>query len=997
VLAKAEAMSYRQVLSALAALVLTAALGMIAYAQAQPPCLYADIRLDTELSVDTQAICEAARPWADEGFRVFIFLTDYHPTSEKDWFALLDKVEAEAGIYDPSQSDGFDKNALALEASTATDLSWAYSLTFGERLFGTALDTDEAAARIKSQMRTAIAAGDPTGAFVQALDTAYRIYHPPPSPWGRVFVFILAVGVLGTAGYVLTPRVIIPGVQRLRRRRKLQRQLETLRARTSNLLNACAQLLQGDTPEETVLYQIFSIYGGERYEDLHARVREWLRRSQEALNDAFDLRQKLIDPAVQKKRPLEQQVRDWEMLYVTFVGNSERILTLTDDELRTLLDPMLVLDREEADVQLAEQLDGIRRELTGMPLKVELMMVDPAKTDAEGILGYVDRVKGMIARLREAQQEAPQRLTEVKAQRQAMKEDIPSPFALTEEQLFEGIDRDLAQAEEALEQELFLLAVEHTDDARRGLETVQKIMAAAEEHERRQAEIEALTAQGYRPPRLEEDLREVEKDTRAIARAMNAGDYGAAARWVEELTADSQRALTGAQEWVELHKRNEEALRIMREEADQVAAYQANEAAPAWKKLQTYPRGNWKDIADDVAQATETLQTLRDDVLDRIARLNSLEEQKFAAAEQLLDQALADLAQAEGQLQAVVDRLAEVQEAEKHIQKALRQTEAALTKAETFRDKEDVKIGPKVDKQIEKAHRLLDKARRLAEERNFLAAEKAQAEARELATAAYASASEQVREINALQKELADLAKRAEKEIARCQTEVKKLPSVAQTATMNKLVQQAARRLSKAKRARAAVSGQEDRDLAEALRKAIAAYKKAAELAEKARQEIDNRRMQYEFGLEEARRAVQEAQRAIRRAKQSIRDPDAGGAGWAALERAQRALPATPLTPGLTLETLTRIRRQAEEALRYARQAERQAQEKAREAERRRRRRERIWDWGASSASFSLGGSSRRPRSEGESRRSSSLGTSRRPSSLGTSRRPSSLGRRRRR
>ncbi|HID61746.1 MAG TPA: hypothetical protein EYP49_03220 [Anaerolineae bacterium] len=106
---------------------------------------------------------------------------------------------------------------------------------------------------------------------------------------------------------MLTPKVISPALQCVRRRRKLQRQLGILRARTSNLLNACGQLLKGDTPEETVLYQLFSAYGGEHYEDIRADVHEWLRCSQEALNDAFDLRQKLLDPAVQEKRPLEQQ------------------------------------------------------------------------------------------------------------------------------------------------------------------------------------------------------------------------------------------------------------------------------------------------------------------------------------------------------------------------------------------------------------------------------------------------------------------------------------------------------------------------------------------------------------------------------------------------------------------------------------------------------------------------------------------------------------------
>ncbi len=1011
-------MNYRRLLSALALLMIVAVMGIAARAQAQSPCPYADIRLDTDQAVDTDAICDAARPWADDGFRVFILLTDYRPESEDDWFAFLDQAEIEAGIRGP---DGFDKNALAFEASTATELSWAYSVTYGELLFGSALDTDDKATfQITSQMRAAIAAGDPTGAFVQALSTSYEISHPPPepteapprealatseveqpspSPWLWALIGILAVGALGVGGYVLIPKVITPALQRARRRRELQRQLGILRARTSNLLNACGQLLKGDTPEETVLYQLFSAYGGEHYEDIRADVREWLRRSQEALNDAFDLRQKLLDPAMQEKRSLEQLVQGWEMLYVTFVGNSERILTLTDDELHTLLDPMLVLDREATDVQLAEQLDGIRRELTGMPLKVELIMVDPAQTDAEGILGYVDRVKAQIARLQEAQREAPERLADARARRQAAEEDVPSPFVLTGEQLFAGIDERLNQAEAALKEGLFLRVTEQTADVLRDIETVKAFVAAVSAHDRRQAEIEAITAQGYRPARLADDLKEVEADIQAITQEITAGDYIAAATWIEELDTDSQRALAGAQEWPALQEQNAAALRRLHDEVARVEQYRVDEAAPAWQKLQTYPQENWKDVADDMTQATQTLQSLRDEQLGQIEHLNSLEEQKFDEAEHELTQAAADLAQAEQQFQAVVNRLAEVQAAEAHIQEALRLTEADLAKAEALRDREDVKIGPEVDKQIEKARRQLAKAQRLMEARHFIAATEAQSEARQLATAAYTAASEQVKEINALQKELEAAAKSVAAQVGQCKTKAKALPAAARTAKTSKLVQQAADGLSAAKQAYAAAGGLEDRALAKALRAAIAAYSKAGQQANQALQQIAADHNQYESYRTAAQRAVRAAQAAIQRAERAVRDRDARGAGQHALQRAKAALPTFP-TRAVSKQALSRLRKQAEEAQRYAEQAERQARQKIRatQAERDRQR------WQArqqrptvSPKRPSAKASSKRPSSRGEPRRPSSRGGSRRPSSRGESRRRGSRGSSRRR
>ena len=746
-------MNDRQQVSTLVLLVALIVAATVTRVQAQPTCPYADIRLDTGQAVDVEAICETARPWADDGFQVVVLLTDYRATSEDDWFAFLDQAEAEAGIRDLSQPDAFDKNGIAFEASTATDLAWGYNVTIGEWLYGTALDTDEAVSRIESLMRNGITAGDPTTAFVQALTLSYEIYHPFPTPqatrsepspqveqpqppqakqpsssfpWGWVLIGLLAVGALGAGSCVLAILVI--------QRTRSKRHLGVLRARTSNLLNACEPLLRGDTPEETVLYQLFSGYGGERSTRARGDVREWLRRSQAALDDAFDLRRKLIDPDVQKKRTPEQLVQDWEMLYVTFVGNSERILALTDDELRTLLDPMLVLDREKADVQLTRQLDDIRRELAGdMPLKVELTMVDPAKTDAEGILGYIDRVKAKIAYVRDASSEAPRRLAEAQKKRRAAEEDLPSPFVMTRERFFADIDERLAQASLALEQEQFLHALEHATDVIQGLETISKFVAAVSEHDRRQAEIEAITGQGYRPGHLEDDLKKIEKDIETITKKITAGDYVKAETRIEKLDTDSQRALAGAQEWRTLHEQNAAELARLRDKVAQVEKYLKNKAEPAWETLRTYSRENWEDADDEMKEARKTLRRMHDRV-DRIEQLNSLEEQRLDEAKRLLAQTSADLTPTKRKLQSVVNRLKEVRATETRAQKALRQTEAEIAKLEAIRNRERARIGSQIDRQIEQARRQLEKGQRLVQEHKFAAAIAAQIAAQQLVT-----------------------------------------------------------------------------------------------------------------------------------------------------------------------------------------------------------------------------------------------------------------------
>jgi hypothetical protein len=989
-----------------------------ALARAQSSCSHVTIRLDSAQALDSDAICLAARPWADKGFRIFIYLTDIRPQNEDAWFTLLDQVEADAGLRDLSQPDSFDKNVLAFETSTATDLPWASSITYGESLYDTPLDSDAAVMRIKSQLREALASGDATQAFAQTVNTAYETNfprstsqteqldaptkaEPPPTtkteerasnPWGWALVGVLGVGVLGAGGYGLTVKVINPARQRARYRAELEHHMETLRARTANLLNAGDQLLQGDTPQETVLYELFSAYGGEHYPERRDQLLEWLDRCQGALDDAFDLRQKLLDPGVQEQRTLEQAVQNWELLYVTLVGNSERILALTNDELRTLLDPLLTFERSAPDTQLPSQLDDLRRELAG-GIKVDLRMVDPAQTDAAGILGYIEQIKAQIAHLLTARKEAPERLRDAKAQRLAAQENVPQSFVMTGEQLFAGVDQNLARAEADLEKGVFLHVIERADEVVRDLATAQHFITTLSNHEQRQTKIDAITHKGYHPDSLEDDLQEIENDLRTIIHQVKAGDYVAAASWIEEMEIDSQRTLSNAQTWRALHEQNTAALRQFDKALARVEVYQANEVATTLKELESYPGGNWSDVKAGLTQAQQTLQLFRQEWISRIAGLNNMAQQRFTQAEQMLAQASADLAQAERQLQAVVRRLAEVQTAETHIPEALRSTAADLDQAARLRDQEDPKIGPEVDQQLQQARAQLAEAQRLAAAREFISATNAQTAARELATQAYAAASEQVQEINELQMMLAALTDSVSTQVDHCNAAAQALPAIVQTDQTHQLIRQVGTAFSQAQQARAASTGLQDHALSEALRATVAAYQEADQLAARALEQVTADRTTYDRALTEARNAIHAAQAAVQQASWAVREPDAQSSGSRALERARKTLAQIGPTDGATREALGRLRQKAQQVQQDAQQAESHARQtiQATQAERRRQRERlnRSRSFGSPGGSSSSRSSSRRSvsRSSGSSRRSSSFGSSRRSSSRGTSRR----------
>jgi len=72
---------------------------------AQTDCSYAIIRLEIDPAPNTNAICTAARPLSEAGYRVFVLLTDRTFANEAEWFAYLDAAEIEAGLRDPSIED----------------------------------------------------------------------------------------------------------------------------------------------------------------------------------------------------------------------------------------------------------------------------------------------------------------------------------------------------------------------------------------------------------------------------------------------------------------------------------------------------------------------------------------------------------------------------------------------------------------------------------------------------------------------------------------------------------------------------------------------------------------------------------------------------------------------------------------------------------------------------------------------------------------------------
>ena len=974
-------------------------------AGAQSPCSHVLFRVDSTTAVDKQAICDAAAPWSEQGIQVYIYLTDVVPENEDAWFALLDQVEIDAGLR---IADSFERGGVAFEASAQSGALWTNTITYGEALFDSNLDNDQALDQAREAMFSGLQQGDATGAFTNAITTAYDITYPPPSRTGVIAAAVLILGLGGGLLYVLVAR---PALRNRKREQELSEHLGLVRQNVANLLLAAERLLDGDTPQQAVLYQLYEANNGTLDKERTAEVTEWIRRSQAALGDAFDLRRDLLAADADEQISLEEQVRRWEMIYLTLVGSTPRILDLTESELKDLLNPLVILEREAADVPLAEQLDAIRREIAGMPLKVQLMEVDPTTVDREGILGYVDLIEAYIKELMDAQRDAPVALQNARrdlAQTEEAAEEA-RPFGMTGSETLAGIATRLDEAEVALAKGHALGAIALVNRAARDLEIVEDLIAADLDHKQRSAAMTEITSVGYRPAQFDEVSGELQTDIEEIRGAVRAGDYLGADTWIDELDADGVRALALATSWRERQQFNTGSIRVMGEKLDKIAGLET-QAEPAWAALQAYPQSNWQDIAPGLPALTAVLADIRNKTLPAIRRLNSMEVQDVPGAETLLAETGQTILQTERQLQALINRVAEVRAAETNLPEGLQQANAELAQATEYRDREDPKISPEVDELLVKAEAHLAAAIRDHKLRAFIPAMNAHLQAREKTAEALSSARAQVAKIDGLKSNLLTAKETAEAATAAANKAAQQQLSAAHTAVSAQQLSTANEALSQARRREATTMPLEDYALAEGLAAAILLYEAAETTAVAAQAEIERENAQHEQLYRQTAVQFAAAQTAIKRAEGYVRNSAARGEGKEALQRAERTLRDRSVSLADSKEALNEALQDAKRAEEYAQEAER----KARAAIAFRTPQPHIpFPMPGSGGGFGRipGGTviSGRPRtsnrsmqrppstsSGGGARRSSSFGGASRSSSMGSSRRSSSGGSRRR-
>ena len=670
--------------------------------KAQDTCPYATIRIESVQYVDQAAVCEAAKPWAENGYDVLVFLTDTRPENEDIWYALLDRVEAESGFRDLGQTDSFELDGIALEITTATELPYAVSITYGEDLYDTPLDTNTAALEtLKRNIRNKIATQDATWALTGGLEEMASLVGvgpggtsaSPPLPLQAPAPETITAdrgvtGGLAGMGLVLAGGGTVGALAlRRRRRNQLTEHLATLQSRIANLLMGCDQLLAGSASASMVSYQLFVESDGERYPHLTQNVSGWLTEARQALDQAFQVHAHLQEDAEQLKQPLPKRVEAWEMLYLSFVGKSERIRTLSDEELQTLLNPAFVISTGTTALSqgLVAQLETIQGKIKGTPLKVTLQQADPQGIDELGILGRVEKVDATIGRLQWAVTEAPKNLAAVQTRRQALEKDLPDSLQLAPTEAFRGIDQLIAMAGTALKRDrLYLKVVEDCQDIEKALTLMATLNETFQRYDSQQADIQTLITAGYRPLQLPAHQAMTQQILETLRQQLKTGTYMVIPDLLAKLETASQKARKTATDWQEHHQRNQNTLQSLTDESDRFVALAQHEATTAWNSLQSYPASNWTDLGPKLDRANAILQEVCGKKLPYLKQQNDFAVQALAEVSQGSEVVESLLQEAATHLQAVVERYELILTAEADLSRELSTLETYLQQTTEF-------------------------------------------------------------------------------------------------------------------------------------------------------------------------------------------------------------------------------------------------------------------------------------------------------------------------
>jgi len=300
-------------------------------AYGQSSCPEVTIRNDSIQTIDTQAICDAARPFFDKNIQVYVYLTDRNPQTEDEWFAVLDEVQNSFGVYD-LRSEIFTPSAFVVQATTITNHPWGQNLTLGDDIYYTPLGENDRYKGLNGQLKASLANGQmaASDAIVSVIQRAAEIAYPPvvvapavqvqptpkqttPAPKPKAdfgwVVWVIVVVACGGATIFVAPKAFHAG--------KLAAHIDNLQDLIRFLIAASDQLIAAETAQESTLYQLWQIRGGGRYPEQDSALSKKIADCQEVLIKAQDVYKSLsATPVTKGIFRLHALTKQWEILFL---------------------------------------------------------------------------------------------------------------------------------------------------------------------------------------------------------------------------------------------------------------------------------------------------------------------------------------------------------------------------------------------------------------------------------------------------------------------------------------------------------------------------------------------------------------------------------------------------------------------------------------------------------------------------------------------------------
>lgn len=327
---------------------------------------------------------------------------------------------------------------------------------------------------------------------------------------------------------------------------------------------------------------------------------------------------------------LEQQVEAWERLYVSLVGSRKHLLNLTEEQLQTLLNPVQFLPSsrvsgtesfrtsapqgDQRQGALSHQLEDLRQQLEGRPLKVKLLRVDPSQLDADGILGLIDQIQQDLSRL----QTAPTRLPAQLATLENLLRQPPIRIP--------GLTGLLSQAKTLHQQGLDLDGLELAEAGIRLIELL--------------ARIQDWQAEGYRFPTQAADFAQLD----AVLGSLRQLRPTQVASAIPTLKNAIHSLESHCRAHIQQHQKNQKALTSIQSQFQALSRQRlpALERRMATTAKQTgihFPpyRVSGAEPFEDLNEAKQILLDVERKGIPAIQRWNSLTEQQFAQARQEIE------------------------------------------------------------------------------------------------------------------------------------------------------------------------------------------------------------------------------------------------------------------------------------------------------------------------------------------------------------------------